>query len=67
MQLDVCTACGGGKGGRREREGDYVACVRGELARWRRWQEHAGQRGAGKEREGRYHENGARGATSRAR
>lgn len=38
--------------GRRAREGDYVACVRGELARWRRWQEHAGQRGAGKEREG---------------
>lgn len=57
-------------GGKRAREGDCVACVRDELARWRRWQEHAGQRG-GQEKGGGggkrvSHENGARGATSRA-
>lgn len=42
MQLDVY---GGGKNGKargeegsgRTQEGDYVACVRSELARWRRW------------------------------
>lgn len=50
MQLDVCTARerGGGGGGRERagaQEGDYVACVRGELARWRRWRVHGGKPG----------------------
>lgn len=48
MQLDVCTARER-RWGRRERagaqEGDYVACVRGELARWRRWRVHGGKPG----------------------
>lgn len=42
MQLDVCA--GGGKRGAAG-EGDYVACVQGELARWRRWRVHGGKRG----------------------
>jgi len=52
MQLDVCTVCGGekraGGGGKHWRA---IACVQGELARWRRWQEHAGQQGEGKGRQ----------------